>query len=98
MEAVETKETRDSSLVPPLMTIKECAELARVSRSHIWKRIRAGQIPAVRVGERTGPIRVPTGAFLHWLYDAPSTDETHPLTPADLAPWVEMPEVFDAAV
>jgi excisionase family DNA binding protein len=90
-------ETRDSSLAPPLMTIAECAKLARVSRSHIWKRVQAGQIPAVRVGERTGPIRVPTEAFLHWLYDAPSTDETHPLVSPDLAPWVETVEIFDAA-
>jgi excisionase family DNA binding protein len=49
------------------MTIAECAKVARVSRSSIWRRIQRGEIPAVRVGNTTGPIRVPTEEFLGWL-------------------------------
>jgi excisionase family DNA binding protein len=66
-EVHRDRKTIDTTLAPPLMTIAECAKVARVSRSSIWRRIQRGEIPAVRVGNTTGPIRVPTEEFLGWL-------------------------------
>jgi hypothetical protein len=41
-ESIETGETIDTTLAPPLMTIAECAKVACVSRSSIWRRIQRG--------------------------------------------------------
>ena len=57
---------------PRLISIRQAAELANVSRTHIWRLVRRGTIDAVRVGDETGPIRVPLDLFVEWLYrDAP---------------------------
>jgi excisionase family DNA binding protein len=96
-ESIETGETIDTTLAPPLMTIAECAKVARVSRSSIWRRIQRGEIPAVRVGNTTGPIRVPTEEFLGWLYGSPLAEERPPVGKGDLEPWMEDREVHDAA-
>jgi excisionase family DNA binding protein len=87
---VESTETTETSFVaPPLLKLEEAARLARVSRSHIWKRIQRGEIPAVRVGNTTGPIRVPTEAFLAWLYEQ-APEEQASIQPSDLQPWVDI--------
>jgi excisionase family DNA binding protein len=95
VETVET--TEDGFMAGPLITLKEAAEHARVSRSYLWKLVQRGELQAVRVGNKAGPIRLETQAFLAWLYGAPGDDESHPVTPAQLAPWVETPEVVDAS-
>lgn len=53
---------------PELMTVKEAARAANVAPLTIYRRIHAGQIEALRVGEGSGPIRVPRGPFMRWLY------------------------------
>jgi excisionase family DNA binding protein len=46
------------------------AELAAVSKTHIWRLVQRGEIDAVRVGD-DGPIRIPEEQFLRWLYGQP---------------------------
>jgi excisionase family DNA binding protein len=64
-----TTETRETT-VPSLLTCREAAALARVSRVHVWRLIQRGEVPAIRVGE-DGPIRVEREPFLEWLFGVP---------------------------
>jgi len=62
MESVATSET--------LLSVPEAARIANVSRVHMWRLVRGGVLPAIRVGPSgiAGPIRIPREAFLEWLY------------------------------
>jgi len=53
-----------------LLSVSEAARIAGVSRQHIWRQVRRGVVPAIRVGPSgiAGPIRIPREAFLEWLY------------------------------
>ena len=62
---MDTRET----FAPALISVAEAAKLASVNKITIYRRIHAGQIEAVRVGEGRGPIRVLRGPFMSWLYD-----------------------------
>jgi excisionase family DNA binding protein len=55
----------------PLLTVPEVAERLRVSRPTVYRRIRAGEIPAIRVGNTSGALRVPADELDAWLYGAP---------------------------
>ena len=57
-------ETRE----PELLKISEAAHIAGVSRVHVWRLVRDGEIPAVRVGNDHGPLRIPREEFRQWLY------------------------------
>jgi excisionase family DNA binding protein len=52
---------------PTLISIRQAAELASVSRTHVWRLVQSGQVEAVRVGD-DGPIRIRCEQFLEWLY------------------------------
>ncbi len=41
----------------------------------MWRLVRRGEVPAVRVGEGHGPYRVEREAFLSWLYDEPQQEQ-----------------------
>ncbi|HYT52869.1 MAG TPA: helix-turn-helix domain-containing protein [Gaiellaceae bacterium] len=58
-----TVETR-----PMLLTVPEVARLLRCSRHSVYRRIADGSIPAVRLGEEHGPLRVPSDELDHWLF------------------------------
>lgn len=62
-----TAETRAPS-VPKLISVRQAAELASVSRTHIWRLVQRGEVDAVRVG-KDGPLRIDAEKFLAWLYD-----------------------------
>jgi excisionase family DNA binding protein len=51
-----------------LISVREAAKIANVSYQTIWRGIHRGEIPAVRVGEEFGPLRINRYAFLAWLY------------------------------
>jgi excisionase family DNA binding protein len=53
---------------PSLMTVAQAARLANVAVVTIYRRIHAGEIEAIRVGDGRGPIRVPREPFVRWLY------------------------------
>ncbi len=61
MTTAATSETR-------LLTVPEVAERLRVSRPTVYRRIAEGSIPAVRIGERSGPLRIPENELREWLY------------------------------
>jgi excisionase family DNA binding protein len=51
-----------------LMTVAEAAKLANVAPVTVYRRIHAGQIEAIRVGDGRGPIRIPREPFERWLF------------------------------
>jgi excisionase family DNA binding protein len=57
--------------VDRLLTVTEVARLAAVSVPTVYRRVATGEIPAIKVGERGGPIRIPEGEFRAWLYGDP---------------------------
>jgi excisionase family DNA binding protein len=65
----------DSTATPTLIPVREAAELAGVSKFHIYRLIQRGTIDAIRVGDGVGPIRVDRERFLAWLFsDEPEED------------------------
>jgi excisionase family DNA binding protein len=54
-----------------LLTVREAAREARVSPVHLYRLINAGVVPAIRVGEGRGPLRVPADEFRSWLFSEP---------------------------
>jgi excisionase family DNA binding protein len=57
----ETLETRE------FLTVDEAARRLRVSRPTTYRLVRAGILPAVRIGDGSGPIRIPAGELADWL-------------------------------
>jgi excisionase family DNA binding protein len=62
MEAIAESES-----APSLISIREAAQLANVSKTHIWRLVRDGEVEGFRVGDGHGPIRIPRERFLDWL-------------------------------
>jgi excisionase family DNA binding protein len=58
-----------------LLKISEAAQLANVSRVHVWRLVRDGEIPAVRVGVGHDPLRINAAEFRRWLYSDPERGE-----------------------
>jgi excisionase family DNA binding protein len=54
-----------------LLTVCEAAKAARVSAPTMYRLVERGQVPAIRVGEGSGPIRIPADEFRAWLYGPP---------------------------
>ena len=54
-----------------MISIPHAARIASVSRVHVWRLVRDGEIPAVRVGNDHGPLRIPVDEFRAWLYGDP---------------------------
>jgi excisionase family DNA binding protein len=46
-----TRTDRDGPLVGPLLTVAEVADVLRVSNMTVYRLIKAGQLPALRVGK-----------------------------------------------
>lgn len=52
------------NVTTPTLTVLEVARLLRVSRQHVYKCVREGDLPSVRLG---GKILIPTKAYEEWL-------------------------------
>jgi excisionase family DNA binding protein len=53
-----------------LLTVEEAAAKCRVSRPTMYRLVRAGIVPAVRVGAGdSGLIRIPADELRRWLFD-----------------------------
>ena len=61
---VEKQETAGSNL----LTVKQAAEAAAVSKQHVYRLVERGLCPALRVGDGSGPIRIPRDEFESWLW------------------------------
>jgi excisionase family DNA binding protein len=46
----------------PLLTVREAALTLRVSRQTVWRRVRAGELRAVRLGGPGSTVRIPARA------------------------------------
>jgi excisionase family DNA binding protein len=57
--------------MPVLLKVTEAAALLRVSPVTVYRRIKLGEIPAVRVGE-TGHMRVPRAGLERALFEDPA--------------------------
>jgi excisionase family DNA binding protein len=53
------------------LKVSEVARRCAVSKPTIYRRISEGQLPAVRVGDRSGPLRVDAAELERWLYSVP---------------------------
>ena len=55
-----------------MLTVKEAAGLTRQSERSVRRKIRTGQIPAIRLGEgAAAPLRIPREGLEQWLYGDP---------------------------
>jgi excisionase family DNA binding protein len=52
---------------PELLRIPETAERLNVSRASVYRWITEGRLPAVRLGDRGGPLRVRAEELDEWL-------------------------------
>ena len=56
---------------PSLLTPAEVALRLRQDRATIYRKIRAGALPAVRLNDQRGALRVPEDELAAWLYADP---------------------------
>jgi excisionase family DNA binding protein len=64
MPKVEKMETTEA---PALVSVAEAAKIVHVSRAHMWRLVDKRAIPAFRLGEGHGPLRVDRDGLLRWL-------------------------------
>jgi excisionase family DNA binding protein len=55
-----------------LLTVREAAALLRQSERSVRRKVRSGEIPAVRLGGPGAPLRVPADELEAWLYEEPA--------------------------
>jgi excisionase family DNA binding protein len=61
---------------PSLLTPAEVARRLRQDRATIYRKIRAGVLPAVRLNDGRGALRMPADELAAWLYaDPKETDK-----------------------
>jgi len=65
-------------VAPQMLHIKEAAALLRCSPETVRRRVRAGQIPATRLGPAGSAIRIPADALNAWLWAGPVTEREEP--------------------
>ena len=53
---------------PRLLTVAETAERLRCSKVSVYRRIHSGELPALRLGNETGPLRIPEGGLFACLF------------------------------
>jgi excisionase family DNA binding protein len=61
------QEARESNL----LSVAQVARRLNVSRPTVYRRIWEGQLPALRIGENVGPLRVDEAELEAWLYSNP---------------------------
>lgn len=57
--------------LPFTLTVEEAADVLRVGRTAAYEAVRAGQVPAIRVGRK---LRVPRAALLRLLGESHDTE------------------------
>jgi excisionase family DNA binding protein len=50
-----------------LLTVRETAALLKQSERSVRRKVHNGQIPALRLGAGTGPLRIPADELSSWL-------------------------------
>jgi excisionase family DNA binding protein len=59
--------TSNSDVLPRLLTVDEVCGLLHYSRSTVYRHIRSGDLPALRLGEGGTTLRVRADALEDWL-------------------------------
>jgi excisionase family DNA binding protein len=54
-----------------LLTVAQVARRLNVSKPTVYRRIYEGRLPALRIGEDVGPLRVDEAELKRWLYSRP---------------------------
>ena len=57
-----------------LLKVTEVARRLNCSRAHVYTLIERREIPALRLGSETGPLRVPADELERWLYSPAEGD------------------------
>ena len=57
--------------VERLLTVSEVADRLALSRASVYRKVHAGEIPAVRLGGDGNSLRVPERELREWLYSTP---------------------------
>jgi excisionase family DNA binding protein len=57
----------DATSSPELLRIPEAAEKLNVSRASVYRWIEEGRLPAVQLGGRGAPLRIPEAELDEWL-------------------------------
>jgi excisionase family DNA binding protein len=52
-----------------LLTPKEIADELGLSAASVYRKIRRGELPALRLGRKGAALRVPENEYRRWLYD-----------------------------
>jgi excisionase family DNA binding protein len=52
----------------PLITVAQVAALLGVNEKTVRRKIAAGEIPAVQLGGRRAPLRIPVDKLEEWVY------------------------------
>ena len=61
-----------ASVASEFLTVSEVARRLRVHEATVYRRVAEGSLPAVRVGEGFGPIRIAADELEAWLYERPA--------------------------
>jgi excisionase family DNA binding protein len=70
MPQVQELPTVPAGHLPPLLTVPEVAALLRVDASTVYRAVRRGELPAVRLGGRGTSVRIPASALEELLSPA----------------------------
>ena len=63
--------SRTASVATEFLAVGEVARRLRLHEATIYRRVSAGEIPALRLGEH-GPLRSPADELEAWLYQRPA--------------------------
>jgi excisionase family DNA binding protein len=86
-----------STLVPErqLLTVRETAERLAISEKSVRRRVRAGVIPALRLGHKGSAIRIPADELAGWIDERRTVGTLSPPSPAENpAASARVPEVL----
>jgi excisionase family DNA binding protein len=69
-----------------LLTVRETAERLAISEKSVRRRIRAGVIPALRLGQKGSAIRIPADELAGWIDERRTAGASSPPSPAETLP------------
>jgi excisionase family DNA binding protein len=78
----------DATRSPELLRIPEAAEKLNVSRASVYRWIEEGRLPAIQLGGRGAPLRIPEAQLHEWLDERRTSSDVSESsgTPRSLTP------------
>jgi excisionase family DNA binding protein len=59
--------TQEKPVTRRFLTVREAAAICNVSAPHMYRLVGEGSVPAIRVGNGSGPLRIEAGELEAWL-------------------------------